>query len=138
MKIRGRSVNRWLRLIAITGILGISATACSANPNTGGGQADAITRNDIAIRGLVSENAYEIVQRLRPAWLRRRGGPSFANPAAGLAVVYLNGTRYGEPEILRQIRAHEITMIQFLGGTAATTRFGLNHDGGAILVATMP
>lgn len=138
MKIMRHTGPRWMRQLAMWGLLTVSLSGCAANPVVGGGQADLITRDDIVIRGLVSENAYEIVQRLRPRWLRPRGGPSFSNPAAGLAVVYLNGSRYGEPEILRQIRAHEINTIQFLGGPAATTRFGLNHDGGAILVATMP
>ncbi len=137
MKNDRRQFVRWVWIMVISGVLGTTYAGCSANPSVGGGQADLITRNDIAIRGLVTENAYEIVQRLRPRWLRPRG-VSFSNPDAGLAVVYLNGTRFGEPAILRQIRADEITTIQFLSGADATTRFGLNHDGGAILVATAP
>jgi len=137
MKNSGARFVRWVWIVVVWTILATTQTACSMNPSLGGGQSDVITLNDIAVRGLVTENAYEVVQRLRPRWLRRRGA-SFTIQDAGLAVVYLNGTRYGHPDLLRQIRADEITTIRFLSGTDATTRFGLNHDGGAILVSTGP
>ena len=56
-----------------------------------------------------------------------------ANPP----VVYVDGTRRGGPEELRVLRADQIAEMRFMSALDATTRYGLNHDGGAILVSTL-
>lgn len=136
MKNGRRQFVRWVWVAVVAGVLGAAPSGCSANTASGGGRADLITRNDITERGLITDNAYDVVQRLRPRWLSPRGSSTFSNPDPAIAVVYLDGARFGEPDLLRQIRAEEISTIQFLSGTDATTRFGTNHGGGAILVAT--
>lgn len=78
--------------------------------------------------------AYELVERLRPAWLRTRGQGSIllSSPIR----VYLNGAPYGSLAALSQIRATEVRLLERLGASEATRRFGTDHANGAILVST--
>jgi hypothetical protein len=79
--------------------------------------------------------AYDAVERLRPDFLRGRGPVSQRNPDAGRPVVYIAGVRQqGGPAVLRQVRFGDVREIQYLGGVDATTRYGTDHAGGAILV----
>jgi hypothetical protein len=80
-------------------------------------------------------NAYQAVERLRPDWLRGRGQISTRNPQASLPTVYLAGVRQqGGPSALRQIRLGDVLEMQYLNAADATTRYGIDHAGGAIIV----
>lgn len=78
--------------------------------------------------------AHELVERLRPGWLRTRGQSSMllASPIR----VYLNGAPYGELAALSQIPVNDIRLIERLGASEATRRFGTDHANGAILIST--
>ena len=95
---------------------------------------DLITADEIARSN--ASSAYEIVQRVRPAFLRTRGSQSIQNPTPPSPVVYLDGMRYGPVGSLAQIPAIGIVSIQYMNAIDATQRFGLGHEGGAILVST--
>lgn len=97
-------------------------------------QLNQITAEEIAAINLSS--AFDVVQSLRPNWLRERGPVSLRNPQANQVVIYVDGTRLGGMEFLRQIRAGTIASMEYLSGPEATFRFGINHVGGAILVRT--
>lgn len=79
--------------------------------------------------------AYEVVEQLRPEFLRTRGQSSFTMMPAE-AIVYLDGNRLGPPSTLRGISKETLREIRYLDSRDATTRFGTNHRGGAILVVT--
>lgn len=81
-----------------------------------------------------STNAYDLISKLRPQWLRGRGQKSRYNTAASYPMVYVNGSRLGAIDQLTTIPAENITMVQYLNMSDATIRFGMNHAGGAILV----
>ncbi|MGQ0714229.1 MAG: hypothetical protein ACT4PJ_10900 [Gemmatimonadaceae bacterium] len=80
------------------------------------------------------DNAYELVRTLHPMWLRKRGSSSIQND--GEIIVYLNDTRMGGPETLRQIETISITSIRFYDVGAANFKFGQGHSHGAIQVST--
>ncbi len=86
------------------------------------------------IRAVQVATAYEIVARLRPEWLRRRGRVSVRDPSAGAVVVYLNGMRHGGVSTLDAIVAETVLEMEYLNGQEATIRFGTGHGGGVILV----
>jgi hypothetical protein len=86
--------------------------------------------------GTSARDAYGIVQQYRSAWLRSRGVTSFRDSTAGLVQVYVNGTRWGEVERLRDIPLVEITEIRYRSGQEATMLYGANHAGGVIEVLT--
>lgn len=79
-------------------------------------------------------DAYAIVQRLRPAWLRRRGQE--VPNAAQDVVVYVDGNPRGYAPALRAISASSIYEIRFVDPLSAKVRYGPGHDHGVILVVT--
>ncbi len=118
-------------------VLLLFAGACSSTTRgSGSGSGNLITSESIESLGLEANDAYFVVDRIRPAWLRQRGPTSIQDPNSGFPVVYLDGTRYGDIGELRGIRADQVATIQYLSSADATTRFGLGHVGGAILVMT--
>lgn len=101
---------------------------------------DVITIDEIeVVRNQVS-NGMDIVQRLRPTFLRTRGATTMMSGSSSNAtprpMVVLDGSPHGELETLRQISAISIKEIRYLSGTNATTKFGTDYGGGAILVTT--
>lgn len=81
------------------------------------------------------QTAFEVVQSLRPAWLRERAR-SVTNPQGAQVAVYLDGVRMGGISALRQVRVHNIATMEFMTPSDATTRYGTGHAGGAILIRT--
>ena len=90
-----------------------------------------LTADEILKTG--ATNAFQAIQKARPSWLNTRP----TNDARGGALyeglaVYVDGVRYEER--LDQLPATSIKEIRFLDGREATTRFGTNHGGGALLI----
>ena len=81
-------------------------------------------------------DAYAIVQRLRPNWLRRRGVD--VPRAAQDVMVYFDATPRGYAPVLRNIRASNIYEIRYLDPLAAKARYGPGHDHGVIIVLPGP
>jgi hypothetical protein len=74
-------------------------------------------------------SALEVVQRLRPNWLRIRGG--------SLPEVVLDNTPLdGGTELLRAYRVGEIKEMRYLDPADATLRFGTGFPAGAIVIVT--
>lgn len=73
-------------------------------------------------------NALEVIQRLRPAWLRLRAG--------SLPQVVVDGSPMGGTETLKTYRVGEIRELRYLDPGEATLRFGTGYPAGAVLVLT--
>ncbi|HXG98319.1 MAG: hypothetical protein E6J91_48220 [Deltaproteobacteria bacterium] len=121
-----------LRRLAIAGCL--VAVACGPAPRTAEPTPSRRVLLEHEIRGAQVATAYQIVARLRPEWLRRRGRASVRDPTAGAVVVYLDGMRQGGVRALDAIVAETVREMEYLSGQEATTRFGTGHGGGVILV----
>ena len=95
------------------------------------------------------QNGYEAVQKLRPALLRQRqvasangqGGVSKdappvtgTNVAAGSLIVYVDGTRIGDVDQLREIAATSISTMRYYSPSEAQMKWGSGHPGGVIEV----
>ena len=107
--------------------------ACAAGASGGSGMnPDRISRMEIDEAGPTS--AYDLIQKLRPIWLRKRGQTSFTQE--GDVVVYLDGTRLGEREALRTVSSVNLESLEFIDAGRATNRFGSGHVYGAILLRT--
>jgi hypothetical protein len=105
---------------------------------------DLITREEIQDRAPDSKTALDVVQRLRPHFLRERSAGRMSSALSpdsartGTAVrqpvqAYVNGAR-GTTASLRNIQAAAVIDILYLNAADATTRFGTGHDNGAIVV----
>jgi len=118
----------------------LAAQACASTGEAGGGSTgsgsgNVITQEMIGEPG--NQNAYTIVQRLRPRWLSPRTQGTIVNPEPSFPEVYLDGVRFGPIDTLYRINAVQIQSIEYMSGLDATTRFGMGHDGGAILVRSI-
>lgn len=117
------------RLLITTFALALGLQGCASG---GSGGSSAGSRNHIVqeeLENLSQFDAYQAIQRLRPAWLRSRGGSE--------PTIFLDGNRQGGGlNVLRSMRVADIQEMEYLRARDATTRFGTNMDGGAILVTT--
>lgn len=117
-------------LLVVLLILGLGACV-SSGESTSGDDPTVITQEEIEEVGGVSD-AYNLVQRLHPQWLQKRGRNSVRNP--GDIIVYVEDNRYGPPESLRKIEVIDIQSLEFLRPEEATMRYGAGHDDGVIYV----
>jgi hypothetical protein len=109
---------------------------------------DLITREEIRDRAPEVMTAYDVIQRLRPHFLRERSPGAITTPfdkngdrnqaATKVPIqVYINGVKAGIAAVsLREVLAEAVIDIVYLNASDATTRFGTGHDNGAIMVAT--
>lgn len=111
---------------------------------------DLITRDELVQSSQKSTDLYQAVRSLRSHFLQGPRGPRSINadPArtgsgsAGTlragetpkAVLYVNGARSGDVEMLRNIQTINVEEVRYLNPNAASMQFGQGHDGGAILV----
>ena len=112
---------------------------------------DLITRDELVQSSQKSTDLYQAVRSLRSHFLQGPRGPRSINadPArtgaevqtgtmrAGetpKAVLYVNGARSGDLEMLRSIQTINVEEVRYLNPNAAAMQFGPGHDGGAILV----
>jgi hypothetical protein len=122
------------RMLAVGLVLtGLLAGCAGSGERAGGGARNVITAEEI--RQLSVANAMEVVERLRPHFLQRRGPATFENPAS-TAVIYVDGVRRGGTGELRQIPASHAVSIEYISPADATTRWGTGHVAGVIHVRT--
>ncbi len=100
-----------------------------------------ISAEEIAEVGGTIENAYLLIQRLRPSMLRARSASmNISSDASASSVdrnevqVYLDNQSMGGIEGLRNIQVSQIKEIRLLTASDATTLFGTGNAGGAIQV----
>jgi hypothetical protein len=122
-----------MRTPAIVVAAALLLTACAASqPGAPRTDPNSISRAEIDQEG--PSSAYDLVQKVRPIWLRKRGPTSFTQE--GDVVVYLDGTRMGFREELRRVRTENLESLEYLDARRATNRFGPGHVQGAILLRT--
>lgn len=109
--------------------------ACASGPSSGEPSRDRYLITAEEIQDLPVTTAWELVERLRPAWLRSRGPASMRSSAPEYPVVYIDEVQSGGLEALQRVSSLSIHEIRFISGRDAATRFGLNHGAGAILVS---
>jgi hypothetical protein len=127
---------RTLRRAFVLGAL-VFGTACASaggGGGGGGGGANTITRDQFNPE---DENAYLIVRRLRPAWLRPRSQESISGQRPTFAQVFVDETQVGDANALEGISSTQIDRIEYLSALDATTRFGTGFAGGLIIVRTI-
>lgn len=120
---------------------GTAACASSSGATTGTRSTrtpDLITKADID--ATPSGNAYDLVNRLRPQWLRPTGLGSVSGGTAtsyGI-VVFLDNVRMGGLETLRSMDSGSIVSIRYMTAERAASLPGIGRDpiGGAIVVNT--
>lgn len=120
---------------------GTSTVAAAQQQGSGGGSRRTRSRQDVITRAELEEsntsNLYEAIQRLRPQWLRPRGGTNFSGGGGTAVMVYQGNTQLGEMEALRSINIDFAEEVRFLdSSTASNTLPGLGSRSvaGAIVI----
>lgn len=116
----------------LTTVTVVAACASSSTDRTRRHNPDVISAEEIAATNVAT--AFEVVERLRPQFLRTRG-PTSALLETRITV-FQDNMNLGSIEMLRQIRAADVQEIRYLNASDATTRFGAGHPAGAIVVTS--
>ena len=123
--------------------LPLLALIAAAAPGAAGAQEEKrsyprnlITFEEIRDRAPDAKTAYDVVQRLRPQFLRTRPSGSIQNPTPVPVKVYVDGSSRAGVNALREILSIAVVDIIYLDGKDATTRYGIGHENGAIVVRT--
>lgn len=127
-------VYRLLRLPMLAGALMLSACSTKRTDSRPVLSRNILTSAEIDKTNAVS--ALDAVQSLRPHFLNTRGSQSIQDPTPIQPVVYLDGMRLGPPSTMAMINASSVITIEYISSIEASSRYGLGHQGGAILVTT--
>jgi hypothetical protein len=98
------------------------------------GNSSLITQSEVESVANEATNAYEVIEKVRPAMLRRRGGPSGSEAGSQGITVFLDQVRSGDLQSLRSISTSQIKEIRYLNATDATQRWGTGYTDGVIQV----
>lgn len=122
---------------ATTTATAAGTTARAATPTrVARGSSNLINSAEIEAAAPDIQNAYQLVERLRPMMLRPRnltGGSVGAGTVFGV-VAYVEEVRLGDVEALGTVMRATVREIRYIGATDATTRWGTGHSNGVIQV----
>lgn len=127
--------------LAIPILAGALITACASG--SGASRAERGPRPDpnvITAEELGRSTAttlYDAVRALRPAWMLRSRPTAVLQVQQAQLIVYVDGTRYGTMESLRQLSPNGLVSVRYYSAGDAQARFGPGHLLGAIEVSTM-
>lgn len=93
-----------------------------------------ITAEEIA--GKSAQSLYDAVRALRPAWMMRGRTTALMPQNEGGLIVYVDGTRFGNFESLRQLVPSVAQSVRYYSPSDAEAHFGPGHLNGAIEVIT--
>jgi hypothetical protein len=102
---------------------GTAGTTVRREPNL-------ITEQEIAASN--ESNVFDVVNRLRPMFLKTRGRSTINAGGSEYASVFLDGQYYGELGSLRNIVASQIHEIRYLNGPDAVSKYGMRYGSGAV------
>jgi hypothetical protein len=98
-------------------------------------QTDRISRAELDDPSLSGSDALQVVQRLRPRFLTKRGKVSWSAPNAGAVHVSIDDGPLLSVDNLSRMRANQIAEILYLDSGKAAVRYGTKAGtGGVILV----
>ena len=94
---------------------------------------DAITGESLVQAGFTT--AQEGLYLLRPSVRQGRAAPAIDGTGKPEPVIYLDGVRV-EEWTLQSVHREELETMRYVDPTSANLRYGMGHQGGAIVVTT--
>jgi hypothetical protein len=130
----------------LAALLALSA-ACASSPSSKAGgnvsqssvaegkkNPDVISQEELLDPAIVSLDLASAIRRLRPGFFRSSGPQSFSNQTAG-QVQYSHDFGPLQPiSQLNSMNAMSIVEIRYLNANEAQNRFGINANGGPVIV----
>jgi hypothetical protein len=114
-----------------------SSTATSAPRPSASREArnpDVISRSELQDPTIAGTDALTAIRQLRPAFFRTRGPTSLSNATAGLTQISQDFGPLQPIDNLKGIDTRSLTEVRFLNPNEAQARFGINANGGAVIV----
>lgn len=136
------ATKNYLLPLLILLVAGFGLSACSASASRQdqeGGNYNVVDDEeiDLALEKRPLQNAHELIEYLRPRYLTPRAQQTVSQGVIRAEpIVYVNGVRLGMLDELYNISAVGISKISYLRGKEAAHRYGMGHEGGAILIST--
>ncbi len=127
---------RRVSLIVALGLMACSSAKSSSGDLTPGEKRNLITAEEIAKARAPGWYAYELINALRPNFLKAHNAQTLESRDGIFADVYLNETYHGDIDSLKSLPIDAITSITYLPPFDAATRFGKAMEGGAIMIRT--
>jgi hypothetical protein len=123
----------WSALLLTACASGTGGTARTSG-STARHDPNVITAEEIASKQ--AQTLYDVVRALRPAWMMRSRPTTLMPQNEGQLIVYVDGTRFGNIESLRQFVPNAVQTVRYYSPSDAEARFGPGHLHGAIEVIT--
>jgi len=121
---------------AVYAVIAGLAVACSSNPKTttetGATPSDRNIITQAEIAQLPSSSLYDLIQKVRPEFLRSRGTSSFNDTNTEYPVVFVDGRQYGDMASLRTLVSAQISQVRYYDAMAAQAKFGVIKASGVI------
>jgi len=122
-----------MRTLSLLGLLWLTAAPLQSQHRS-----DLITTEEIAAVIAKGATAFDVVQTLRPRWLKVRDAYLGNDPSSSIinsqgAHVYLDDHDQGDVEYLKTIPAERIAELRWISATEAGVRYGPT-DGPGIVV----
>ena len=95
---------------------------------------DVISRAELQDPTIAATDAMTAIRQLRPAFFRTRGPQSFSNAKAGLTQISQDFGPLQPVDNLKGIDTRSLVEVRFLNAVEAQTRFGINANGGPVIV----
>jgi hypothetical protein len=105
--------------------------AASSRPRS---SRDVLTTEEIRA-AVGASDAYSLIQKLRPGWLRVRGDPNVPDTDGSLVIqVYYNGRHAGTVAVLREYEVSQLVSMRWVDPIAARSSYGAGHGRGVIAI----
>ncbi|MGD2069577.1 MAG: hypothetical protein PVI57_12950 [Gemmatimonadota bacterium] len=113
-------------VLALVACASPSALRC---PSSARADRERVTSEELIATG--ASDLFTALRLSRPRFLETRA------PRKDAPVLYVDGVQVGEVAYLRGMRVQDVASVRLLRGPDATTRYGTDHLGGALLVTTI-
>ena len=128
-------MNRVLAVSLTTLLLAGAANAAAQTPaRKPRRDPNLITAEELASKP--AQSLYDAVRALRPQWMMRGRPTALMLQNEGQLVVYVDGTRFGSIESLRQLVPSVASAVRYYSPSEAEGHFGPGNLNGAIEVIT--
>jgi hypothetical protein len=121
-------------------IITLAACSSSSKPRTNVQSSSSDFVTSVEIAAVSATNAYDLINRLRPRWLRTQAPGSIgAGVRSQVIAVYLDGVRLGGLDALRSLSTAGVVSMQYYDATRAATVLrdpGSEPIAGAIVIKT--
>lgn len=121
---------RKLQVLTLLVAVGCASPATARTGSAPGREYNRITADEIATS--TAQNAYELISKMRPAYLKTRGKTTVLLDTPDRASVFLDGVLFGDPDALKTLAATQIREIRFYPATSAGVKFGSQYGAGVI------